>query len=39
MLQKLKAERIKAMKAKDTIAKNILSFLLSEAQKIAKSDN
>lgn len=39
MLEKLKAERIVAMKAKDTVAKNILSFLLSESQKIAKNDN
>jgi uncharacterized protein YqeY len=39
MLQKLKDDRIVAMKAKDTVAKNCLVFLLSEAQKIAKADN
>ena len=38
MLQQLKAERITAMKAKDVVAKNILSYLLSEAQGIAKTE-
>lgn len=39
MLQKLKADKISAMKAKDSVAKNILAFLLSESQNIAKAEN
>jgi len=38
MLQKLKADRITAMKAKNTLAKSILSCLLSDAQTVAKTE-
>jgi len=38
MLEKLKADRIVAMKLKDVVAKNILTYLLSEIQGIAKTE-